>query len=300
MTPRQRSYTIMVVPHARAEFKKFKLSYRSLLAGVGGLGLLLVCGLALPYFLFRTYSQTSRLERLTQENQGLREANSRFDASLADLKEQITDFENKAYKFALMAGVEDFPGTRQGAGGADMSGLPSGAPSVNYLRQELNQLRERTQALQGSFSVIEKAYQDQSLLLASTPSIKPVKGILGHGFGWRRDPFTGQREFHKGIDISAPTGRDVLSPADGIVIKTAREAGYGKAIYLSHGNGITTRYGHLSEFNVKLGQKVKRGDTIGFVGSSGRSTGPHLHYEVLVHKKKVDPMGYILEDLPNF
>jgi murein DD-endopeptidase MepM/ murein hydrolase activator NlpD len=290
----------MVVPHARAEFRKFKITHRALVAAASGAALLAVSGVLLPFFLFRSLSQSSRLERLTQENAGLREANTRFDASLAELKEQVTDFENKAYKFALMAGVEELPGGRQAAGGADLSGLPSGAPSVKYLRQELNALRERTQALQGAYSILEKAYQDQSLLLASTPSIKPVKGILGHGFGWRRDPFTGQREFHKGIDISAPTGRDVVAPADGIVIKVTREAGYGKVIYLSHGNGITTRYGHLSEYNVRLGQKVKRGDTIAFVGSSGRSTGPHLHYEVLVHSKKVDPMSYILEDLQSF
>jgi len=294
-----RSYTIMVVPHARAEFKKFKISHRGLVLAAWGAGLVAICGLLLPIYLIRSMAQSYRLERMNRENQGLREANSRFDAALAELKEQITDFENKAYKFALMAGVEDFPGSKPGAGGSEFSGLPSGAPSVGYLRQELTQLRDRTQALQGTFNVLEKAYQTQSLLLASTPSIKPVKGILGHGYGWRRDPFTGQREFHKGIDISAPTGRDVLAPADGIVIKVSREAGYGKVVYLSHGNGITTRFGHMSEFNVQLGQKVKRGDAIGFVGSSGRSTGPHLHYEVLVHKIKVDPMSYILEDLPN-
>jgi murein DD-endopeptidase MepM/ murein hydrolase activator NlpD len=296
----KRSYTIMVVPHARAEFRKFKITHRALVASAGGAALLAVSGILLPFFFVRSLAQSSRLGRLAQENAGLREANTRFDASLAELKEQITDFENKAYKFALMAGVEDLPGGRQAAGGADLSGLPSGAPSVKYLRQELNALRERTQALQGSYSILEKAYQDQSLLLASTPSIKPVKGIMGHGFGWRRDPFTGQREFHKGVDISAPTGRDIVAPADGIVIKVTREAGYGKVVYISHGSGITTRYGHLSEYNVKLGQRVKRGDTIAFVGSSGRSTGPHLHYEVLVHSKKVDPMSYILEDLQSF
>ncbi len=126
-----------------------------------------------------------------------------------------------------------------------------------------------------------------------------MKGILGHGFGWRRDPFTGQREFHKGIDISAPTGRKVLAPADGIVVKVSRVRGYGRVLYLSHGNGIMTHYGHLSEFNVKLGQKVSRGGVIGFVGSTGRSTGPHLHYEVVVHNRKVDPMKYILENLPS-
>ncbi|MEE9218811.1 MAG: M23 family metallopeptidase [Acidobacteriota bacterium] len=295
----KRSYTIMIVPHARAEFRRVKISHRAVLTA-GGLAVLLgLGGLLLPFYFVRTLRQSNQVERLRQENTGLKTANARFDAALAELKDQITDFENKSYKFALMAGVEDFQASRQGAGGSNLSGMPSGAPSVSYLRGQLKGLRERTQALEGAYSALEKVYQDQSLLLASTPSILPVKGILGHGFGWRRDPFTGQRELHKGIDISAPTGRKVVAPADGIVIRTTRIQGYGRVVYLSHGNGITTRYGHLSELNVKLGQKIKRGEVIAFVGSTGRSTGPHLHYEVLVHKKKVDPMKYILEDLPS-
>ncbi len=296
---RKRSYNILIVPHARAEFKKYTISSRSL-RGVSLLALLLgLCGVLLPYYLVRTLHYSIRVERLERENSGLRETNTRFDDSLAELKDHVTEFENKSYKFALMAGVEELPGKNEAAGGSDFGGAAVGAPSVTDLRGQLTQLRERTQALRGTYSVLEKVYQDQSLLLASTPSILPVKGILGHGFGWRRDPFTGQREFHKGIDISAPTGRKVMAPADGIVVKASKLRGYGRVIYLSHGNGMMTRYGHLSELNVKLGQKVNRGGVIGFVGSTGRSTGPHLHYEVLVHSQKINPMKYILENLPS-
>ena len=296
---RKRSYTILIVPHARAEFKKYRIGLGSL-RGVSLLALLWgLCGVLLPYYLVRTLHYSSRVERLERENSGLREINARFDESLAELKNHVTEFENKSYKFALMAGVEELPGKNEAAGGSDFGGAVVGVPSVTDLRGQLSQLRERTQALRGTYSVLEKVYQDQSLLLASTPSILPVKGILGHGFGWRRDPFTGQREFHKGIDISAPTGRKIMAPADGIVVKASKLQGYGRVIYLSHGNGMMTRYGHLSEFNVKLGQKVSRGSVIGFVGSSGRSTGPHLHYEVLVHSQKINPMKYILENLPS-
>ena len=295
----KRSYTIMIVPHARAEFKKYTISSKTLM-GTALLAVFLgLCGVLLPYYLVQTLQYSNRVERLEQENTGLREANTRFDESLAELSDYVTEFENKSYKFALMAGVEDLPGRSEAAGGSGFGAAPVGAPSVTELRSQLTQLRERTQALRGSYSVLEKVYQDQSLLLASTPSILPMKGILGHGFGWRRDPFTGQREFHKGIDISAPTGRKVLAPADGIVVKVSRVRGYGRVLYLSHGNGIMTHYGHLSEFNVKLGQKVGRGGVIGFVGSTGRSTGPHLHYEVMVHNQKVNPMKYILENLPS-
>jgi len=295
----KRSYTIMIVPHARAELRKYTFGSKTLAAAKMLVVLMGVCVVLMPYLAVRALQHLRRVQGLERQNAGLRQANVGFDVSLAELKDQITEFENKSYKFALIAGVEDLLSATGGAGGSDSAGAAASVPSAAYLRQEVAQLRERTQALRANYSVLEKVYEDQSLLLASTPSILPVNGVLGHGFGWRRDPFTDQREFHKGIDISAPKGRKVMAPADGIVVKASRVQGYGRVIYLSHGNGITTRYGHMSEFNVKLGQKVKRGDVIGFVGSTGRSTGPHLHYEVLVHNQAVDPMKYILESLPS-
>jgi murein DD-endopeptidase MepM/ murein hydrolase activator NlpD len=289
----------MIVPHARAELKKYTIGSKTIASAKTLVAVLGMCGMLLPYLAVRTLHHLRRVQGLERQNAGLRQANAGFDASLAELKDELTEFENKSYKFALIAGVEDLLGANGGAGGSESTGTAASVPSADYLRQQVTQLRQRTQALRASYSVLEKVYEDQSLLLASTPSILPVNGILGHGFGWRRDPFTDQREFHNGIDISAPTGRNVMAPADGIVVKASRVQGYGRVIYLSHGNGITTRYGHMSEFEVKLGQKVKRGDVIGFVGSTGRSTGPHLHYEVLVHNQTVDPMQYILESLPS-
>jgi len=139
-------------------------------------------------------------------------------------------------------------------------------------------------------------YRDQSLLLAATPSIAPVRGMVAYGFQWRRDPFTGQRAFHSGLDIVANQGTRVISPADGVVTRVTREVGYGNVIYVSHGNDVMTRYAHLSDFAVRAGQEVQRGDVIGYVGNSGRSLGPHLHYEVLVQGTKVNPIEYILDD----
>ncbi len=156
-------------------------------------------------------------------------------------------------------------------------------------------LRDRTGVLQDSFGILEKVYRDQSLLLASTPSIAPVSGMVAYGFQWRRDPFTGQRAFHTGLDIVAAPGTRVVAPADGVVTFTGREAGYGNVIYLSHGNDLTTRYGHLQGFAIRVGQEVRRGDVIGYVGNTGRSLGPHLHYEVLNQGTKVNPVDYILD-----
>jgi murein DD-endopeptidase MepM/ murein hydrolase activator NlpD len=128
---------------------------------------------------------------------------------------------------------------------------------------------------------------------SSVPSIWPVRGSVSAGFGERIDPLNGEGAFHSGMDIAAPTGTEVMAAADGMVLSAGPEAGYGNAILLDHGNGITTKYGHLSQIDVVVGQEVKRGQMIGAVGSTGRTTGPHLHYEVHVHDTPVNPAKYL-------
>ncbi len=138
--------------------------------------------------------------------------------------------------------------------------------------------------------------EDQSSLLASTPSIWPARGWVTSKFGNRLSPFTGLPSQHHGLDIAARSGTPIKSPADGVVIYASIAGGYGKVVLIDHGYDVTTRYGHLSEFNVAVGQKVRRGDIIGKVGNTGRSTAPHLHYEVRVRSVPVDPLQYILLD----
>jgi murein DD-endopeptidase MepM/ murein hydrolase activator NlpD len=108
------------------------------------------------------------------------------------------------------------------------------------------------------------------------------------------------RDFHQGLDLVAPHGTKIVAPADGIVTRVGPAGGFGQSVFIAHGYGIVTRYGHMSGFNVRTGQRVKRGEVIGFVGSTGRSTGPHLHYELLVHQRNVDPVRYILEEYRSF
>jgi murein DD-endopeptidase MepM/ murein hydrolase activator NlpD len=187
------------------------------------------------------------------------------------------------------------------AGGSsfDLKGLSPKA-SQAVIEAEINTLRERSGVLQDTFRVLDMAFQKQSLLLSSTPSIYPVHGLLGNGYGWRRDPFTGMRDFHQGLDLVAPLGTQVVAPADGIVTKAGPAGGFGNSVFISHGYGIITRYGHLSSLTVRVGQRVKRGDVVATVGNTGRSTGPHLHYELLVHQRNVDPIKYILEEYRSF
>ena len=127
----------------------------------------------------------------------------------------------------------------------------------------------------------------------SAPNLWPVEGAVTGSFGERIDPFNGEGAFHSGVDISASYGQAVVAPADGIVIFADFMGGYGRAIALDHGHAITTRYGHLASFAVAFGQYVHRGDTIGYVGLSGRSTGPHLHYEVRINDTPVNPHKYL-------
>jgi murein DD-endopeptidase MepM/ murein hydrolase activator NlpD len=129
----------------------------------------------------------------------------------------------------------------------------------------------------------------------SVPSMWPVRGQISAGFGQRLDPFSGEGVFHSGVDIRVPFGTRVEVGGDGIILQAGFDGGYGNDIIVDHGNGMTTKYGHLSKIFVVVGQEVKRGQVIGAVGMTGKTTGPHLHYEVLVNDTPVNPMKYLHE-----
>ncbi len=229
-------YTIMIVPHAAAKFRRLKVSKNfAVLAGCF-LGLLVTAGLMFPHFLLKSSQLRTALDKLNLENSELKKANEKFDSSLADLRAKLSEFETKANKFALMVGVEDLNGQQMAAGGSsfDLKGLSPKA-SQSIIEGEINTLKERSGALQDSFRVLDMAFQKQSLLLSSTPSIFPVRGLMGNGFGWRRDPFTGMRDFHQGLDIVAALGTRVMAPADGIVTKVGESGGFGNCVFVSHG-----------------------------------------------------------------
>jgi murein DD-endopeptidase MepM/ murein hydrolase activator NlpD len=294
-------YTVMIIPHTRARFSKVKVSVHFvIILTIMALTCIVSTGL-LPVYMHLSGERGGEIAALQEENRELRAAGQEVDQSLSALRERVAFFETKATKFALMAGVQDLP-SAQPAGGlresiSAPSALPRGSAAVsgNKLRDELDTLQERSGVLRDSYGILDKVYRDQSLLLSATPSIAPVRGMVAYGFQWRRDPFTGERAFHSGLDIVASMGTKVLAPADGVVMKVMRDPGYGNVIYLSHGNDLTTRFGHLQDFAVRVGQEVRRGDVIGYVGNTGRSLGPHLHYEVLVQGTKVNPVDYILD-----
>jgi murein DD-endopeptidase MepM/ murein hydrolase activator NlpD len=164
------------------------------------------------------------------------------------------------------------------------------------LLKQLDDLGKKVKAQEQEARALKSYFEDQQALLASAPSIWPVRGWVTSDFSVRLDPYTGERVMHEGIDIAGGMGTPVRSPADGTVVFSGLEGGYGHVLVIDHGYGLKTRYGHLSRTDVKVGEKVKRGQFIAAVGNSGRSTGPHLHYEVRVNGVADNPRKFILEE----
>ena len=241
---------------------------------------------------FTNLSQTHELSKLRSENRELQSANEQFSRSVEGLRTQLRSVEDKTRKLAIIAGITTLDEGSQGGSGGLRNANDSGI-GVPY-RDDVDKMSFRSTRLEKDLSVLEQKFVAQSRLLSSTPSIAPVRGILTDGFGGRSDPFTGEPGHHTAIDISSAMGQPVRSPADGIVVKAEWANGYGNVIFVSHGYGYSTRYGHLSSFATRPGQRIKRGDILGYVGSTGRSTGPHLHYEVRVNNNAVNPLEYIL------
>jgi len=287
----KRYSTIIFVPHARAKFRKLRVSHRLLLSVVSLVTSSLCLSTFFSYQYFNSLSQTHELSKLKSENHDLQKANEQFSKSVENLRTQLHGVEEKTRKLAIIAGINTLDDTNQGGVGGLRQSEPY--PTTPY-SDELDKMSFRSHSIENHLSVLEKKFLEQSQMLSCTPSVAPVRGILTDGFGGRSDPFTGEPGQHNAVDISSAIGQPVRAPADGIVVKAEWANGYGNVIYLSHGYGFSTRYGHLSSYAVKPGQRVKRGDILAYVGSTGRSTGPHLHYEVRINDNPVNPLAYIL------
>ncbi len=165
---------------------------------------------------------------------------------------------------------------------------------MREMHQQVDELNTASQRQENSFGSLLDKLEGQRNLLASTPAIRPTDGWMTSRFGHRVSPFTGRKEFHKGLDIANRKGTAILATANGIVSYAGRKGPMGNVLVIDHGHGMITRYAHLSEALKKQGEKVKRGDIIAQMGNSGRSTGPHLHYEVHLNGVPVNPATYIL------
>jgi murein DD-endopeptidase MepM/ murein hydrolase activator NlpD len=280
--------TIIFVPHAHAKLRKWRVTNLQIGLLVGAS---LLLALASVYFIwshFNTPVNPVEVTRLQAEIQELREVNQSFETSIQKLQGQLSSYEDRTRELAIVAGVESLgDGVEAGIGGS--------APEDASL-PDLPQIQARAALLDGVLDTVEARLEQRMRWISSTPAISPVRGILTSAFGYRADPLTHGRGNHQGIDIAAAYGQPVHASGDGLVLQAGDQGGLGKAVFLAHGYGMTTRYGHMSVITVRPGQRVKRGDVIGKVGNTGRSTGPHLHYEVRVDGEPLNPIGYILDN----
>jgi murein DD-endopeptidase MepM/ murein hydrolase activator NlpD len=278
-----RYHTVILVPHARAKLRKWRISNLQLALALGGLALLTTTSALILFAFFTGGVDSARVERLRRQNEELRQANAAFEQSVTDLQGKLGDYESRTRKLAIVAGLDSFEGGEAGIGGE-----AAGAADLDLLDYRANRLS-------GKLDRVEAKLEERLRWISSVPSVAPVRGILTSGFGGRRDPVNGRRSFHPAVDIAAPPGREVRAPADGLVTRAGRIGGLGNAVYLSHGFGIGTRFGHMARLTVKPGDRVEQGDVLGYVGSTGRATGYHLHYEVHVDGEAIDPLAYILD-----
>lgn len=287
----KRHSTIIIVPHAQGKVYKLRLSPRLLkLAAISGVALLvlsLVSLIASGSFL----RQRAIYRSLESDNAQLRKSNQRLAETVSQVKVRLDQFEQRTKTLAIAAGVTDL----LAAGTTDArAGVGSGGP-LDRLPAEPEALVRRQDQLDRQLAKVEQRLQDQAVMLAHTPTIAPVIGVITDGYGPRIDPVSGRPAFHSGLDLSVAIGTVIRSPGDGVVFFTDRESGYGRVVKINHGYGYSTVYAHLERSLVKVGARVTRGQPVGKVGLSGRTTGPHLHYEVWKDGEKQNPLHFILD-----
>lgn len=294
--------TIFLIPESGSSVKQFGLSKRFL----GFTALILAVFSVSGAFVLKDYltlkPKASKLAMLEQVNtlqeQQLIHMAGRIDVmtrEMAALKKK----DIRLKKMATDMGAEDYSKFK-GMGGSDAILLNSknnlkkaDRKLVLDMHQSLDQLESEIDLSRENQESLEKFLDEQKTLLASTPSIWPTRGWLSSRFGYRKSPFNKKREFHKGIDISTRSGAPIVSPANGLVVFNGWLRGYGRVLVIKHPNGFKTKYAHLKKALVKKGRHVKRGETIGLVGRTGRTTGSHLHYEVHLNNVPVNPLRYI-------
>jgi len=242
---------------------------------------LVVVAIGLVYGFYGLTQQAAHL-RTERENARLRAQNEKQQKELQNLNNRVNAVEDTSRRLAEMSGLP--AGEQQAPRGQGGPARPIDNPS------DLALIESKTAQLERQMWVYQEMVRGHGMI----PSIWPVIGTLESGVGGRRNPFSGRGyEYHEGQDIDAEYGTPVQAAASGKVTIAGRQRGYGNVVYVDHGAGLSTRYGHLSQINVAVGQSVTRGQTIGLVGSTGRSTGPHLHYEVRINNQPVNPVNYL-------
>jgi murein DD-endopeptidase MepM/ murein hydrolase activator NlpD len=287
---RKRFYILFVARGDDGQLRKIPIPIHYVYVFVVGavIGFLSLTGIASSYT--RMLLKVSRFNELRTEKEQLKNSYSRLEQVAKERDIQVASLGSLANEVSLLYGLKPDP----------MLSSSNDKLQDAQVTSSLDQLYTlKTTALSGAattgitLGLTRNATMADWVRANAIPNLWPVEGSVTGSFGERIDPFNGEGAFHTGIDIGASYGETVVAPADGVVLFADFLGGYGRAVIVDHGRGITTRYGHLSNFAVAAGQHVHRGDTLGYVGLSGRSTGPHLHYEVRINDTPVNPYKYL-------
>jgi murein DD-endopeptidase MepM/ murein hydrolase activator NlpD len=300
--PSHQQYTVVIVSDHSQAVRKFRVPQRWLTRGAAVAGVALLGG-------FLSFGHYFSLLGVGSENRILKEENAQLRSQILLVQEKVAHISatlDRVERFdaKLRTAVTQLQDPERGlaigpVGRPDDASIPGPAPAahenLSALPSRLASLETEASRQESSLRELQEYFDDQKSLLASTPSLWPTRGWVTSDFGVRLDPYTAERMMHRGLDIATPHGQAVYTPSDGTVVFAGTESGYGKVLVVDHGYGVKTRYGHLSEIFVKLGDRVKRGARVAAVGNTGRSTGPHLHYEVRVNGIPENPRKFILE-----
>jgi hypothetical protein len=299
----KRRWTILLVPNGAAPSRVLEVSRGLLrLAGLAGV-VLFVSALLVGYATVSRRLDLSRTAALEAENQRLTREIGDLSGRLEHLSDTITQISRRDARIRVLANLEPIDPQVQAAGiggPASPETADAGTPALRRahdVRVDLNALIRRANLLASSFDAAADSLASHKERLAATPSIMPTQGWLTSAFSsMRSHPVLHVARPHEGIDVSAPMGTPIEAPAAGVVRSAGWEAGYGHTIEIDHGYGIITRFAHASRLLVRQGQRVSRGDKIALVGNSGLATGPHLHYEVHVNGRAVNPLRYVMPE----
>ena len=282
---RKRFYIMLVARNTEGELLKIPIPLHYVYVFIAGalIGMLTITGMAGSYT--RMLVKAQHYNQLRNEKEALKSQYSQLEQIAQQNQLQAQSLSSLAGEVSALYGLKPDPALEEDD--------PASASLQQFYALRMTAMTGAASIGIGMGDTKEASLRDW-MRLASAPTLWPVQGRISASFGERIDPFSGEGAFHRGMDISAEVGTRIIAPADGVVQYADIMNGYGRAVVLDHGNGVTTLYGHLSGFAVSPGETIHRGDTLGYVGSSGRSTGPHLHYEVRIFNTPVNPHKYLL------
>jgi murein DD-endopeptidase MepM/ murein hydrolase activator NlpD len=308
---RKKHYTLLVIDDSGSRVRETLISKRTF-ATLALLSIMVVLTIAAGTYRYVRLDQSiaanNRLrEQVLQQQTSIEDQHKQIQAfarTINELKANLVTLNGFEKKVRMLANL-DHKGDQASllsVGGGMPEDLDTNLPLnkdhnrlMRQMHEQIEQVNQASVVQRKSFETLIASLKNKVDVLAATPSLRPAAGWISSDFGYRVSPFTGQREFHKGLDIVNREGTPIIAPADGVVTYADQQWLMGKMITIDHGFGIMTRYGHLKKILIKVGDKVKRGEVIALMGNTGRSTGPHLHYQVRINGVPVNPEQYMLD-----